>query len=42
MQENKIVSMVEGSFCIAFGFVLSRFVLFRLPQDGAISFELTP
>ncbi|MBQ7561514.1 MAG: energy-coupled thiamine transporter ThiT [Synergistaceae bacterium] len=42
MQQNKTVSIVEGSLCIALSFILSQFFLFRFSQDGAISFELTP
>ena len=41
-RHNYITSMVEGSLCIALAFVLSRFILFRMPQGGSINFELVP
>ena len=34
--------MVDGALCIALAFVLSRFILFRMPQGGSINFELAP
>lgn len=39
---NKTAIMTEGAMCIALSFVLSRIVLFRMPQGGSISFELVP
>ena len=34
--------MVDGALCIALAFVLSRFILFRMPQGGSINFEFAP
>ena len=34
--------MVDGALCIALAFVLSRFILFRMPQGGSVNFELAP
>ena len=41
-RNTKVTVMVEAALCMGLAIVLSRIILFRLPQDGSISLELVP
>lgn len=39
---NKTLMITEGALCVAASVILSFVVLFRLPQDGALTVEMAP